>query len=259
MVNNSQLQSLLARCWNENNKIQNNPGDPLHPIVVPGSIPVLWFGDLEAYSASPKRVVTVGINPSRKEFGALSEKVFTPAPTLRFPLPLSPAVPDFKDYVKAMGAYYRTNPLKSWFWPNEAALNACGATYGGAMTSSLGAGATSTGLHIDVKAPLATNQWGKLLPGEQDELSRRFGGLFYELVQALDPEVLIIPVKLSVYLPSFKGTVLSTSTVSLSKGDRHVVKYEGVLCGKKRTLIEGWNGTTPFPFADKGAIFDLVK
>ena len=38
--------------------------------VVQASIPILYFGDCEAYYQSPIKVVTVGLNPSRKAEGA---------------------------------------------------------------------------------------------------------------------------------------------------------------------------------------------
>ncbi len=36
-------------------------------------IPILWFGDFEAYIKSPKKIITVSINPSNNEFGNLSK------------------------------------------------------------------------------------------------------------------------------------------------------------------------------------------
>ena len=37
-----------------------------HPQVVDGSIPILFFGDIEAYQRSKTRVITVALNPSDK-------------------------------------------------------------------------------------------------------------------------------------------------------------------------------------------------
>lgn len=34
------------------------------------AVPILFFGDLDGYWVSPLRIVTVGLNPSRKEFGS---------------------------------------------------------------------------------------------------------------------------------------------------------------------------------------------
>lgn len=46
-------------------------------IRVDPSIPILYFGDLTAYENSPKRIVTVALNPSNVEF---------PSPSTRFPM-----------------------------------------------------------------------------------------------------------------------------------------------------------------------------
>ena len=43
------------------------------------AVPILFFGDLDAYRASPLRVLTVGLNPSGHEFPA-------DQPFRRFPL-----------------------------------------------------------------------------------------------------------------------------------------------------------------------------
>ena len=259
MVNPSILQSLLASSWQKNNIIQNNPHDLLNPIVVPNSIPVLWFGDLKAYDKSEKKVVTVGINPSRKEFGKLSKGVLLPMPTYRFPLSRSSFVPTFDEYACAMGAYFNNNPLITWFWPNEVALNACGASYGGKMRTNLGLEASNTGLHIDVQAPLATDQWGKLSASQKTDISARFNGDFDSLVEALDPDILIVPINMNAHLPLFVGTVVSTGIVNLTSGVRSVTKYSGIIGGKTRTVFVGWNGTTPFPFANRGTIYSAIK
>ena len=38
------------------------------PYVVKPAIPIVWFGNMEKYNKSPKKIVTVGINPSLSEF-----------------------------------------------------------------------------------------------------------------------------------------------------------------------------------------------
>lgn len=41
------------------------------PCCVVPAVPILFFGDLKAYRASPLRVLTVGLNPSLHEFPAV--------------------------------------------------------------------------------------------------------------------------------------------------------------------------------------------
>src|SRR5215217_5621618 len=40
------------------------------PCVVRPSIPILYFGDLPRYAASPLKIITVALNPSHHEFPA---------------------------------------------------------------------------------------------------------------------------------------------------------------------------------------------
>ena len=39
-----------------------------YDFVVKPSIPIVWFGNLEKYSSSKGRIVTVALNPSNQEF-----------------------------------------------------------------------------------------------------------------------------------------------------------------------------------------------
>ena len=250
MVNWQKLKDIMIRCWKENVKIQSTSSDPLNPVVVRESVPVLWFGDIDSYAESKKRVVTVGINPSKQEF----------VPTRRFPISMSPTPPSFWDYKSAMSQYFSYNPYLRWFSPNECALNACDSTYGGKVKHYEGVESpiTNTGLHIDIVAPLATKPWGRLTPLEQSDLTKRFSGVFDELVEALDPDVLIFPIKLSTYFKTFSGTLVSSKTVHLESHTYTVNKYKGRIGSKERVVIEGWNGTTPFPFVSKSVIYSAI-
>ncbi len=249
----------MRKCWIENNAIQSNSTDPLHNVVVPGSIPILWFGDIEDYANSQMRVITIGINPSRNEFGHIENKVFTPDLNLRIPISNSLTVPHLYDYIRAMAQYFRNNPLMRWFWPNETALNACGSTYGGKVEPYNNAAISNVGLHIDIVSPLTTNPWGSLIPSERNALTQRFNNVFVELVEALDPDILIFPVKLSTYYTAFNGKILSSKAVTLKKtGTCSVNKMLGNIGGRCRVVIEGWNGSTPFPFADKSVIYSAI-
>ena len=70
--------------------------------------PILFFGDLRAYQASPLRLLTVGLNPSLHEFPA-------DQPFRRFPLIEPSRDPELSRYFDAMSAYFRTDPYRGWF------------------------------------------------------------------------------------------------------------------------------------------------
>ena len=117
-------------------------------VRVSPSVPVLFFGDLDAYRQSHLRVLTVGLNPSRQEFPA-------GRPFLRFPFAEGPAGREPGRYLEALSSYYRTHPYRSWFGAFEPLLNGAGASYY--------AGHASTVLHTDICSPVAINPtWSQM-------------------------------------------------------------------------------------------------
>ena len=79
--------------------------------------PILFFGQLDAFLASPLRVVTVGLNPSLHEFPA-------GRPFRRFLLAEGNREP-FR-YLDAMSAYFCADPYSAWFNAFEPLLNGSG-------------------------------------------------------------------------------------------------------------------------------------
>lgn len=153
--------------------------------VVQPSMPILYFGDHGAYSSSPMRVVTVGLNPSLAEFP-------TAAPWCRFPIaaPLE-AETSLQDgqrrsYLAALDQYFVTAPYRAWFDRSfERILNGAGASYY--------PGATSTAIHTDIASPVATDPTWSSLGARQ---THHHGGaeLWRDLISALAPDVIIVSV-----------------------------------------------------------------
>ena len=82
------LESLIADAW----LIYDQEFRTSDSLVVRPSMPILYFGDSEAYSRSAIRILTVGLNPSREEFPIFGPTGFivfrkpgnsTPAPCRR--------------------------------------------------------------------------------------------------------------------------------------------------------------------------------
>ena len=144
------------------------------------AVPILFFGDLDAYRASPLRVVTVGLNPSRQEFPAGE-------PFSRFPLAADNRDREPSRYLNAMSAYFRTNPYKGWFNAFEPLLNGLGASYY--------KGAASTALHTDICSPVATDPtWSRLGKADRATLEADGGPLWHKLIEALRPQIVAISV-----------------------------------------------------------------
>ena len=142
------------------------------------AVPILFFGDLDAYLASPLRAVTVGLNPSRKEFPA-------DEPFQRFPLAEGNRGPS--RYLDAMSAYFRTKPYSGWFNAFEPLLNGLGASY---YKNS-----ASTALHTDICTPVATDPtWSRLDKTNRAALEADGCPLWHQLLKELRPQVVAISV-----------------------------------------------------------------
>ena len=142
------------------------------------AVPILFFGDLDAYLASPLRVLTVALNPSRKEFPAAE-------PFQRFPLAKGNREPS--RYLNAMSAYFCTEPYSGWFNAFEPLLNGLGASYY--------KGAASTALHTDICSPVATDPtWSGLDKADRAALEADGGSLWHMLLEELRPQIVAISV-----------------------------------------------------------------
>ena len=151
------------------------------PSRVTPAAPILFFGDLDAYRKSPLRVVTVGLNPSRKEFPA-------DEPFRRFRLPGADRDREPDRYLEAMSAYFRTCPYRSWFGAFEPLLKGAGSSY---YTGNAG----STALHTDICSPVATDPtWTGLGKAEREALQEEGGPLWHMLLEALRPHLVFLSV-----------------------------------------------------------------
>lgn len=176
---NPQLKRLVDAAWDCFDSARQ-------PCVVRPSIPILFFGDLVAYSASPLRVVTVGLNPSREEFPA-------DGPMSRFPpaegLTAERARTDegAEAYVGALDAYFTTRPYSRWFEGAFGSLLAgAGASYGPGPCVAL---------HTDLCSPIATDPtWSGLSPGEREPLMRAGVPLWHDLLAHLQPDLVLVSV-----------------------------------------------------------------
>ena len=144
------------------------------------SIPILFFGDLNAYKAAPLRTLTVGLNPSLREFP--SDRPFS-----RFPLSDEESYRDQASYLGVMSRYFRTEPYRAWFNAWEPLLNGAGVSYYG--------GASSTALHTDICSPIATDPtWSRL--GDVDRRALEADGvpLWHILLHCLKPQVVAVSI-----------------------------------------------------------------
>ena len=169
------LNASVARAWCAFDRATALPSR-----VTPAA-PILFFGDLDAYCASPLRVLTVGLNPSLHEFPAGE-------PFQRFPF-LTGASTDREPgrYLDAMSAYFCTNPYGRWFNALEPLLKGAGASYF--------PNEASTALHTDICSPVATSPtWSRLTETQREGLEADGGPIWHTLLEALRPNVVALSV-----------------------------------------------------------------
>ena len=150
------------------------------PWCVKPAVPILFFGDLKAYRASPLRVLTVGLNPSLHEFP--SDQPFQRFPDAEGSLGRKPS-----RYLDAMSAYFQAAPYWAWFSAFEPLLNG--------METSYCDDRPSTALHTDICSPVATSPtWSGLDKADRAALESDGGPLWHMLVKELKPHIIAISV-----------------------------------------------------------------
>ena len=170
------LNSLVKEAWKAFECA--DPSLRVHP-----AMPILFFGDLEAYAASPVRVVTVGLNPSFQEFPEGS-------PFRRFPGCDGITAAEGERYLKGLCSYFHddADPYRRWFRSYDAALR-------GAEASYYPGEKPSTALHTDIGSPVATNPaWSRLGEAERRALQERGGVLWSRLLEILKPQIVLLSV-----------------------------------------------------------------
>lgn len=66
-MDNEKLDHLILEMWTDFIDLKNKA--ELSEILIPNSMPLLWFGDLAKYENSDLKILTVSKNASYAEFG----------------------------------------------------------------------------------------------------------------------------------------------------------------------------------------------
>lgn len=142
------------------------------------TLPIVWFGNSRAYYASRQKIVTIGLNPSWREF---SEP--------RFDMSIDFRKPDAKHRLSmTLDQYFEDNPYWFWFKRFETVLNLLKASYKESPFKN-------RALHIDIHSSIATKPtWGNSQFRESDRNRLRRPDLFGKLLAALSPDILLFSV-----------------------------------------------------------------
>jgi len=146
-------------------------------------LPIKWFGDREAFMKSEMKIITVGLNPSDKEFHENDGDPFTSQ--LRFP---DYKVGNDKSLVIALNNYFEKNPYKKWFNGGfEPILNG--------MNASYYSGYLNRTLHTDICSPWATDPtWANLSKSEKSSLMKTGFQDWQQLVSDLSPNIILFSI-----------------------------------------------------------------
>lgn len=254
------LHDLAARAWEQH---QRTEAQALPHLVRP-AMPILFFGDSAEYLGSPLRAITVGLNPSCEEFPR-------DAPFRRFSDCASlsaDGAPDLPRYLAALNAYFRatSDPYDAWFGPSfEPILRGMGASYYGKEESFA--------LHTDLCSPLATSPtWTRLDPTEQSELQRDGVRLWHDLVEELQPDVVLVSVRRALFgeirFPARGEERIVYTVLKKNDGTNRKRPYRvsacrrGLRSGKEPLFVSGHASQTPFgsvSAADKLAIGARIR
>lgn len=210
--------------------------------VVSPSLPVLYFGDLEAYSRSPLRIITVGKNPSAREFDRDKKGRFE-----RFPRWTGKS----NSLVCSLNEYFRVNPYMEWFRPSfSRILEGMDASFCGAKTN--------TALHTDLCSPLGTDPgWSGLCSAQMALLEEEGEALWRSLVDELRPQVMLVSVPLKLYEKSFgdetKELIRFVNKKDGSPRENPYIVYQSIYefdDGETARVIYGQAAQTPFGTID---------
>lgn len=234
---------LISKTFDYFNKYKNLD------FVVSPSLPILYFGDLKAYSNSEYKVITVGKNPSDNEFRLKKDDSFS---FVRF----SKWNESSQNLVQSLNHYFEDQPLRQWFSSFEPILN-------GMSSSYYKNDYPNTALHTDVCSPLATNPtWSKLSTEEQYVLFKEGFEIWKELVEELQPDIMLVSIRRDLFKKIFtgEGKELITFTDTISGNERRPYKvelYEFTLKSQKKVkVVFGQAANKPF---DKISNLQKVK
>lgn len=231
------LESLAAQAWALYRAIDASGV----PFLVRPSIPILFFGDSTQYYASPLRVITVGVNPSRAEFPDDDRFARFPASRDLPPTGFHDS-PGFRKYIASLNDYFRVRPYSAWFKPAfEELLRGMNASYYD--------GAGSTALHTDLGSPLTTDPtWSKL--GSRSAILATDGiRLWHDLAALLEPDVILVSVARG-YLENIRFPLNGGWQVAhtVERPNPYAVEFARIELpsGKRSILVFGRAANLPF-------------
>lgn len=224
--------------------------------VVSPSLPILYFGDLNAYLKSDFKVITAGLNPSDIEFK--QNKNDNPN-FFRFP--------EYNHSIEslylALNNYFNEMPYEKWFGKKHISKSGFLPVLNGLDTCYYENSKTNTALHTDFCSPLATKPtWSRLNKKQQDMLSSKGFEIWKDLVLEIKPDLILLSISKD-YLNQLPVRFVRTieSKFSRSKKIEYQINHFILNFGNYSTnLIWGNAQNTPLqPFKEKYQLGVKIK
>ena len=208
-------------------------------------MPILYFGNLEAYENSPLKVLTVGKNPSDNEFRL---KKGDPYSFSRF----TKWDKNKLNLIESLNPYFEEKPLKQWFSSFEPILNGLNCSY---YCNNF----ENRALHTDICSPLATNPtWSRMKPEDQNKLYANGVVIWKDLIEELQPDILLVSLPIELFKKSISShrekliTFEHKKDGSKRKKDYIVYVHNYILkSGKETKVIFGQAANKPFDTISK--------
>lgn len=144
------LEPLAQKC----NQLYHRTQNTSLPITNP-SIPILYFGDYPSYNKSEIKIITVGLNPSHREF-PIEDRFLRFRKAEKNSKNCNLTHLEIQRFLDSLNDYYKDEPYSKWFGCFESMLNGLSASYYDNEYPN-------RVLHTDICSPLATDiTWSKL-------------------------------------------------------------------------------------------------
>lgn len=218
--------------------------------VVRGHCPIAYFGDVNAFRASQIRVITVGLNPSHREFGDKRGERFPGSVGANRNLTSEATWLD-SVYGHDLNSYFEDarNPYRGWFDAAfKGVLSGLGASFYRSPSSAL-----SRAIHTDLFSPIATDPtWSSLYrqnPALYERLVDEGTVLWQRLVELLQPDIIVASMQrddVSRLGLNFSGEPEVLDCVAEKKGRTcAVVQTFTLASGRSGLLLTGGAGRKP--------------
>ena len=234
------LESLVQECF----QIYLQTHNTSLPITSP-SIPILYFGDYPAYKKSETKIITVGLNPSHREF-PIEDRFLRFRKAEKISKSSNLTHLEIQMFLDSLNDYYKDEPYK-WFGCFEPMLN-------GLKSSYYDNEYPNRVLHTDICSPLATDiTWSKLTDRQRARLRYDGNKIWHSLVEILAPDYILISVaRRHLNRIRFKNTAWRELNITQDKnGNLRKNPYKVSIStfsieGKKGILVFGKAANTPF-------------